>query len=129
MADALPQTDTEKKAESAPVTAQPAPLIPDRKVWSGGLAMVVSWLILALLHRYVGLDLQPTLDSVFAVIGTKAPDAMATLAGLISWAVAYYVPPAQRDIIKRMSDDIVKIAQNDPASPVSPAVTTKDATL
>lgn len=125
-------TDADKKAQAAPVTASPPPLIPDRKVWGAGLAGVASAVLLSLLHRYTGFDLQPTLNSLFALIGTPAPDAQLTLAGIISWAVAYYLPPAQRDIVKRLNDEIVAIAARDPASPVSPrtvtVITPKDLT-
>ncbi len=88
--------------------------IPDRKVLSAGLAGIAAWLILALLSHY-GVDPQPAIDALFALIGTPAPAAQPFLAGIIAWGVAYFLPAADRDILKRIDDRIAQLAGYLPA--------------
>jgi len=77
--------------------------LPDRKVWAGGIAGIAAWGILGVATHY----------------GITLPIDPAMLAGTIGWLIAYIVPPAEQDIVKRLNDDIVKMAQNDPAVPVT----------
>lgn len=78
--------------------------LPDRKVLAGGLAGVAAWLIAMLAARY-GFPM--------------TPEQQTGLVGLIGWAVAYMVPPSERDIVKRLNDGLVKMAQDDPTIPVT----------
>lgn len=85
--------------------------LPDRKVWAGGLAGFAAWLLVLAATRYgVPLDLQTASILVAAVGG----------------GVSYLVPPSTRDIITRLNDGLVKMAQDDPSIPVSaPKVATQ----
>lgn len=81
-----------------------ATYMPDRKVVAGGLAGIITWaLMLAAGHFGFALDasLQPAIASA---VGTL---------------IAYATPPSQRDVIKRLNDEIVAIAANDPTVPVT----------
>jgi len=78
--------------------------IPDRKVLAGGLAGLLAWLVAMVASRY-GFPL--------------TPEQQTYVAGAIAWAVAYFVPPSKRDIVKHLNDDIVRMAQDDPAVPVT----------
>ena len=80
---------------------QPLIRIPDRKVWAGGIAGIVSWIILSIAARQ----------------GITLPVDQATLAGIVGWVVSYFTPPSARDIMKRLNDDLVKAAQDDPKFP------------
>ncbi len=88
--------------------------IPDRKVLSAGLAGILAWFILAGLADW-GIDPQPLIDSFFAIIGTPAPAAQPFLAGVIAWGVAYFLPAADRDVLKRIDDRIAQLAGYLPA--------------
>lgn len=81
--------------------------IPDRKVWAGGLAGLISWGLVAALGRY-GI--------------TLTPDQSLMLSGMIVGAVQYITPPSTWDIIKRLNDSLVKVAADDPRVPVSQPV-------
>lgn len=100
---------------------------PDRKVWAGGIGGIVAWIALSVLQHY-GIDPQPTVDAVTNVMsiisGTMVPhiDAAAALAGIIAFGMAHYVPPAEMDIVIRVNNAIVKMANADPANPTTAAV-------
>jgi hypothetical protein len=76
---------------------------PDRKVLSGGVAGVVTWLILLALG-YFNIDVPA--------------DVQATLPLIIGYVISYAVPPADQDIVKRLNDDLVNMAKADPSVPV-----------
>lgn len=83
--------------------------LPDQKVLAGGLSGIGAWLIiLALQHFGVAVP----------------PDAQAQIAGLFGLVIAYAVPPAKRDIIKRLNDGIIAAAGANPNVPVTPPTTT-----
>ena len=73
--------------------------LPDRKVWAGGLAGILTWALMLGLG-YAGypvpLEMQPMLVSF---MGT---------------AIGYLTPPSQYDKIKRLNDALVVMAQDDP---------------
>ena len=79
--------------------------MPDRKVWAGGLAGVITWALMLGLG-YAGypvpLEMQPLLVS------------------FVGSAIGYLTPPSQYDKIKRLNDHLVAIAAADPTIPVSP---------
>lgn len=78
--------------------------LPDKKILSGGLAGIGAWLVILGLQHF----------------GIAVPaDAQAQIVGLFGLAIAYAVPPAERDIVKRLNDGIVAAAQADPNVPVT----------
>ena len=92
---------------------------PDRKVWASALAGALSWILLAILAHF-GVNLQPALDSIFALIGQPAPAVQPLIAGFVAVAIAYFVPPTMTDVIKRVSDTVIEVARASDASPASP---------
>lgn len=124
---AITKKETEAKVilKAAPTVAQPIPAsesvmnswIPPQRVLAAGISGVLAWVILSILARY-GIDPQPVLDSVFAVIGQTAPDAQAALAGLIALAIATYVKPGQEEVIQHSTNETVQAAMKDPLSNV-----------
>lgn len=79
--------------------------IPDRKVWASGLAGLLTWAVTLIAQKYLGVSLPP--------------DLVTMIVGGVTTGVAYLVPPTVRDIVKRLNDDIVHIAANDPTVPVT----------
>jgi hypothetical protein len=79
--------------------------IPDRKVVAGGFAGILTWALMLVAGRY-GVVVDPAMQPV-----------LASFAGTL---IGYLVPPSQRDIIKRLDDQIVAIAAADPTVPVDP---------
>lgn len=62
--------------------------IPDRKVLSGGIAGIATWLIL-LTASAMGYPL-------------VEPGAEEGVAGVVGFVIAYIVPPSVRDVVKRI---------------------------
>jgi len=79
---------------------------PDRKVLSGGIAGVITWVILLALN-YFNIDVPGDLQAALPLI--------------IGTIISYAVPVADQDIVKRLNDDLVKMAADDPSVPVSKA--------
>jgi hypothetical protein len=79
--------------------------LPDRKIWSGGIAAVVAWAIVLIISH----SLHVTVDA----------DTQSALVLLVGGAISYLVPPSKQDIVKRLNDDLVKMAQDDPNVPVT----------
>lgn len=79
--------------------------MPDRKVWAGGLAGLLTWGVTLVTQRYLGVSLPP--------------DLVTMIVGGVTTGVAYLVPPTVRDIVKRLNDGIVQIAADDPSIPVT----------
>jgi hypothetical protein len=77
--------------------------LPDRKVWAGGFSGIAAWFILMELAKY---NITTPIDAT-------------TLSAGIAWIATYLIPPADRDIVKRVNDDIVEMARNDPANPTT----------
>lgn len=77
---------------------------PDRKIIAGGTAAILAFFITAAARHY-GVEL--------------GPDAQTMLVAGIGGLISYIVPPSQRDIIKRLDDNLVKLAQDDPTIPVT----------
>lgn len=100
---------------ATPVTVSPTPTFPpDRKVWSGGLAGILTWLIIFGLGK-AGVPLDPTLQSGLALV--------------VGYAVSYFVPPSLRDVVSRVNNDIVKIANADQSNPTTAVVVRPAAAL
>lgn len=78
--------------------------LPDRKVLAGGVAGLVTW-GLTLIAQHYGIVLTPDIQSF--------------LVGGVGWAIAYLVPPSKHDILKRLDNDLVAMAAQDPNVPVS----------
>lgn len=77
---------------------------PDRKVLAGGVAGLAAWAIMLAL----------------GAAGLQVPaETQALLVTIISTAMGYLVPPAERDIVKRLNDQLVAIAAADPTIPVT----------
>lgn len=79
--------------------------MPDRKVWAGGLAGLLTWGITLAAQHFLGVPLPPELVTM--------------IVGGATTTVAYLVPPTVRDIVKRLNDGIVQIAADDPNIPVT----------
>ena len=79
--------------------------LPDRKVWAGGVSGLVAWFVL-----FVANKLHFPLDAT----------TQAFLPVVVGSVISYITPPAVKDIISRLNDDLVKIAQDDPKIPVTP---------
>jgi hypothetical protein len=78
---------------------------PDRKVVAGTSSGVLAAFLMAIAAHY-GYPIDPSLQPFIAVA--------------IGSVVAYYTPPAVQDILSRLNDEIVIMAQNDPNVPVTP---------
>lgn len=93
-------------ADPTPAAVQ-ASWVPSRKVIASGLAGIVAWAIFTVAAHY---NIQLPLDQT-------------ALTGIIMWVVAYVTPPSLQDVLRRLNNDVVKAAQDDPDTPVSkPAV-------
>jgi len=78
--------------------------VPDRKVWAGGIAGVVAWAVM------LGLSMA----------GVQVPpEAQPLIMTIVVTAMGYLVPPSQRDIVKRLNDQLVAVAAADPTIPVT----------
>lgn len=82
---------------------------PDRKILAGGLASVLAWFVLFGAGK-VGIAVDPVLQSI--------------LVPLIGYAISYLVPPSLRDVVSRVNNDIVKLANADPSNPTTAQVVT-----
>ncbi|GGD29178.1 hypothetical protein [Aureimonas glaciei] len=82
--------------------------VPDRKVWAGGLTMVIAWLIVQALNVYAGADIPIEIT--------------AGLAFAIGKAVEYLVPQPAKELIAKIDNDIVAAAGHSSESQVSPSV-------
>ncbi len=98
-------------------TGQAAPKflwIPDRKVLAAGISGVLAWLLLTLatpiLNKY----------GIWPPPGTQEQ-----LAGLIALLMAWLVPPADKDIVDRIDNRLVSMAQADKTNPTTTPVVTQ----
>lgn len=80
---------------------------PDRKIWAGGLASLVAWGILYGLGR-AGVALPPELQAM--------------LVPAVGYVISYVTPPSIRDIVTRVNNDIVKLANADQNNPTTAKV-------
>lgn len=92
---------------------------PDRKVLAGGIAGLVAWILLSLLRHFTSFDLQPVLDTIF---GMGTLDMQAVLSTAIAILIAHVTAPSVRDIVKRVDNGIVTIANADPDNPTTAVV-------
>ena len=87
--------------------------VPDRKIMASGLAGILAWAVMQAL----------------AFSGHPMPaEAQALLVTLITTAMGYIVPPSQRDIVKRLNDELVAVAAADPTIPVSSGAIVRNGT-
>jgi hypothetical protein len=70
-------------AQSPTVPVKSPTVAPTQKVAAGGLGGAVSVIVIAILQHYAKLDIDPTLASAITTI--------------VSFLVAYIVPPSSRD--------------------------------
>lgn len=80
-------------------------IYPDRKVLAGGIAGVATWAAVWIAARF-GYVVDPALATA--------------LVPLVSSVIGYITPPSQRDIIRRLNDQLVQMAADDPNIPVTP---------
>jgi len=78
--------------------------MPDRKIWAGGIAGLIAWGLCLLAGRY-GLAI--------------TPDQQTMLTAGVGAAISYITPPSQYDKIKRLNDQLVQLAIDDPNIPVT----------
>lgn len=76
---------------------------PDRKVWASGLSGLAVFAIGIGLQKFFNI----TID----------PNVLAAAITVIIPLVAYLVPPSVQDVVKRVNNDIVKIANADQSNP------------
>lgn len=77
---------------------------PDRKWLASGVAGVLTFAVCTLARQF-GYDIPPSIE----------PSLVIAMSGL----VAYLTPQSLEDILKRLNDDIVRLAQEDPRVPVT----------
>lgn len=78
--------------------------MPDRKWFASGTAGLVTFALCLVASRY----------------GITVPvDAQTSLVLVVGWVIHYFVPASKQDILKRLDDELVRIAQDDPRIPVS----------
>lgn len=109
------------------VAVTPVPWLkfpPDRKVYVGGLAGVLTWLILSVAQHLLGFDPQAFLNSV---IGPGAPDVQLIVTGAITLLVAHFTTPSIQDVVAHVNNAVVKLANADPANPTTAVVVTEAA--
>lgn len=94
---------------------------PDKKIWAGGIAGVLSWALLGVAAHF-GLDLQPVANTVSDLFGLAHPDIQAILATVITLAVAHFTTPSIQDVVAHVNNAVVKIANADPANPTTAVV-------
>lgn len=105
----------------------------DRKVWAGGLASIAAWGLLAgisaastkLGHPFdLGAFVQPLIHQLWPLVAGASPEpsAQGLLAILIGQALAWALPPSEWDIVKRLNDRLVALAQKSPDVQVSPVL-------
>lgn len=107
-----------------PVIVPPVPWLkwpPDKKIWAGGAAGIVAWIILSVL-AHLGVDPQPLVDSLTTTLGAPHLDLQASLAGLIALLVAHYTTPSMQDVVAHVNNAVVKIANADPTNPTTAVV-------
>lgn len=91
-----------------PSVISPTPTFPpDKKVWAGGLAGLTTWLIFFVAAK-VGMPIDPSLQGLISLA--------------IGYGVSYLVPPALHDVVDRVNNDIVKLANADPSNPTQAVV-------
>lgn len=76
--------------------------IPQQKAVAGGLGGLIAFIVVLLAQKYLGLAIPP--------------DLAAYVVGLL---LVIVVPPAQRDVIEHLTDEVVHAAQRDPDTMVS----------
>lgn len=94
---------------------------PDKKIWAGGSAGIVAWIILSVLAHF-GVDPQPIVDGLTAALGAPHFDLQAGLAGVIALAVAHFTTPSVQDVVAHVNNAIVKIAAATPDNPTTAKV-------
>lgn len=92
---------------------------PDRKVLAGGIAGLIAWVFLSLLRHFTGFDFQPILDVFF---GPGTLDMQAIMSTAIAVLIAHVTAPSVRDIVKRVDNGIVTIANADPSNATTAVV-------
>jgi hypothetical protein len=92
---------------------------PDKQVWAGGASGIFAWILLSLLQHFLGFDPQMILVSI---MGTGAPDVQAITAGLVALLVAHWTTPAARDVIDRVTNRVVELANATPTNPTTAAI-------
>lgn len=100
-------------ANPASDTKMKSSWVPPRKVWAGGVAAILSWLIIHALATFANIDVQ----GIAASLGITDP--VTILSGLIGTAIAWVIPPSTSDVITHLNDVIINLAQRDPESNVS----------
>lgn len=82
-------------------------LPPDRKVWAGGLVGIVTWAIMFAAAK-AGHPIDLGLQALIPVV--------------LGYIVSYVVPPSVRDIVKRVDNTIVRIANADQSNPTTAVI-------
>lgn len=77
--------------------------MPERKTMAGGLTGVAAWALIVVANKFgagIPIEFAPLISTALTAI------------------VMYVVPPALRDVLGRMNDQVVAIAAADPNVPV-----------
>lgn len=89
---------------------------PSRKWIVNLVGTIGAGVILATVRKYTGFDVQPVLDGIFAALSAlsgqelAAPDAVATLSLAIGLALNYLVPVGVWDMIPRITNQMIELA-------------------
>lgn len=81
--------------------------MPDRKVLVSGIAGLLTWIVVTFASKY-GLDVPPDVQAMIPIF-----------VGLV---FAYIVPPADQDIVKHITNDLVRQASADKTNPTTAMV-------
>lgn len=80
------------------------PPLPDRKMLATGVSGVIAYYLIGLAGQY-GYQLPAGYHEVVTFV--------------VAWLMGYLVPPSKQDILKRLNDDLVRMAQDNPKIPVT----------
>jgi Na+/citrate or Na+/malate symporter len=83
--------------------------VPSRKAMASGIAGVLTFFVMAAIRHFTGIDLPASVEAM--------------ITGGVMWAINYLVPPSAKDVVDHLNNAIVKLAVEDPASPVTVAAT------
>lgn len=115
----VPPSTSVKEASNGGVPPAPGKWWPpDRRIWAGGLATVISYTILSYLHAWTGIDLNP-LNAIVAVAFPGSVDVTGLFATIIGAAIAQFTPPSLHDVVAWLDNRAIRVANADPNSPVT----------
>lgn len=94
----------------------PTPAVnpPMRNVLAGGVVGVLTWSIIFGFNKF-GIVLDPSIQTAIPLI--------------LAFIVAHFVPPSAQDIVSRVNDQIVRLANADQSNPTQAIIVGEQASL